>query len=205
MLRFEDHRDYVEIDLLSQETADLPGRGDSRLAVLVTSAGFSGRSQVWVSGTSLRSFCTALSALERNRRGEAIIESMSPGELVLRFRSVDSCGHMAVEGAIGCRVQRGHSHSWHAIHFGFEFDPSQLVKAAATEWVQRHIDASSVPNAATKPRLAKVHSKGLAEEYQRLGWTLKDQFSAPAETEPYEYVLEWLHQGEPPTIGHRKA
>jgi hypothetical protein len=56
MLRFDDHEDYLEIDLLSQETPDLPGRGDSRLSVHVTSAGFSGHSHPWVPGATLRSF-----------------------------------------------------------------------------------------------------------------------------------------------------
>jgi hypothetical protein len=204
MLRFENQEDYIEIDLLSQETTDLTGRGDSRLSVYVSSAGFSGRSRPWITGPTLRWFCTALVALERNRRGEVVMESMSPGELVLRIRSVDSCGHMAVEGSIGCHVQRDHSHPWHAVHFGFDFDPSQLAKAVATEWVQRHADAQSDRDAGAKPRLAKVHSKGLAEEYQRLGWTLKEQFRTSRETEPYEYVLEWLRQGEPPAIGERK-
>jgi hypothetical protein len=204
MLRLEDHEDYIEIDLLSQETADSPGRGDNRLAVLVTSAGFSGRGHPWVTGAALRSFCTALVALERNRHGEAAMESMSPDELAMRIRSVDSSGHMAVEGSIGCHVHRDHSNPWHAVHFGFEFDPSQLTKAVATEWVQRHVDAQSDQGAGGKPRLAKVHSKGLAEEYERLGWTLKERFRAPGETEPYEYLLEWLHQGEPPAIGQRK-
>jgi hypothetical protein len=74
-------------------------------------------------------FFTALVALERNRRGEAAMESMSPDKLVLRIRSVHSCGHMAVEGSIGCHVQREHSHPWHALHFGFEFDRSYLAKA----------------------------------------------------------------------------
>jgi hypothetical protein len=184
MLRLESHEDYIEIDLLSQETADSPGRGDSRLAVLVTSSGFSGRGHPWVTGAALRSFCTALVALEHNRRGEAAMESMSPGEMVLRIGSVDSCGHMAVEGSIGCHVHRDHSNPWHAVHFGFEFDPSQLTTAVATEWVRRRVDAQSDQGTSGYPRLAKVHSKGLAEEYQRLGWTLMEQFRAPGEAEP---------------------
>ena len=201
MLRFEDHESSIEIELLSQETADSPGRGDSRLAVLVTSSGFSGRGHPWVTEAALRSFCAALVALEHNRRGEAAMESMSPGELVLRIGSVDSCGHMAVEGSIGCHVHRDHSNPWHAVHFGFEFDPSQLTTAVATEWVQSNAESQAVQ---AKPHLAKVHSKALADEYVRLGWTMRKELRTPGLGEPYEYLLEWLHQGEPPAIGQRK-
>jgi len=89
MLRLENHEDFVEIDLASQGQADLPSQGDGYLTIRVASAGFAGRNNVWVQADSLRSFCRALIALERDRRGEAIMESISPGELNLRIRSVD--------------------------------------------------------------------------------------------------------------------
>jgi hypothetical protein len=111
---------------------------------------------------------------------------------------------MVVEGSIGCHVQRDHSHPWHAVHIGFEFDPSQLERATAIEWVQKHVAARPDQDPANKPRVAKVHSKGPSEEYQRLGWTLKEHFKTPGEAEPYEYLLEWLHQGEPAAVGQRK-
>jgi hypothetical protein len=200
MLRFDDHEDYLEIDLLSQETASLPCRGDSHLAVRVASAGFAGQSHPWVSGAALRSFCTALVALERNRRGEAAIESISAGELALRIRSADACGHMAIEGSTGCHVHRDHSHPWQAVHFGFEFDPSQLAKAVATEWVQSNAESQAGHGMAAKPRLAKVHSKALADEYLRLGWTMRSELRTPGLGAPYEYLLEWIPEGEPPDV-----
>ena len=137
MIRFEDHDDFIEINLVSQETADLPSKGDGYLDVRVASAGFAGHSHLWVDKVHLRSFCTDLIALEENRRGQAAIESMSPGKLTLRIRSVNSRGHMCVEGSVGRPVRL----MWHACHFGFEFDPSQLVKAVSTEWVRRNADA----------------------------------------------------------------
>jgi hypothetical protein len=200
MLRFDDHENYLEIDLLSQETAKLPCRGDSHLAVRVASGTFAGQSHPWVTGAALRSFCTALAALERNRRGEASLASMSPGELDLRIRSVDSCGHMAIEGSTGCHIHRDHSLAWQAVHFGFEFEPFQLAKAVATEWVQSNSESQAVHGVAAKPRLAKVHSKALADEYVRLGWTLRKELRAPGLGEPYEYLLEWLREGEPPDM-----
>jgi hypothetical protein len=139
MLRFENRDDFVEINLARQETANLPSHGDGYVDIRVSSAGFTGHNDLLVAAHSLCSFCTALVALERDRRGEAVIESISPGELKLKIRSVDSLGHMAIEGSTGYHIQRRNSRAWHAVHFGFEFDPSQLVKAASVEWVRKNV------------------------------------------------------------------
>jgi hypothetical protein len=147
MLRFENQEDFVEIGLANQETADLPSRGDAYLTVRVSSAGFSGHNDLWVLGHSLRAFCTALIALEHERRGEAAIEAISPGELTLKIRSVDSRGHMSIEGSTGYDVHRENSRPWHAIHFGFEFDPSQLTKAVSVEWVRKNAGPAAAPDA----------------------------------------------------------
>jgi hypothetical protein len=46
------------------------------------------------------------------------------------------------------------------------------------------------------PKLGKAHSAQMAEEFVRLGWTLKHEFRADSDDEPYEYVFEWLADGE---------
>ena len=52
-----------------------------------------------------------------------------------------------------------------------------------------------------KPRLAKAHSKSVADEYLRLGWTLKHEFFAPEhDDEPYEYLFEWNNEAEPVSV-----
>jgi hypothetical protein len=138
-MRFEDKDDFVEIDLASQENAELRSQGDGCLRIRISSAGFTGHSNVWVLADSLRSFCRALLALERDRRGEATIESISPGELKLKIRSVDSLGHMTIEGSTGHSIQRRCVRTWHSVAFGLEFDPSQLVRAVAAEWVRKNV------------------------------------------------------------------
>ncbi|MDB6027904.1 MAG: hypothetical protein JWM68_4127 [Verrucomicrobiales bacterium] len=140
MLRFENQQDFIEIDLASQETADLPSVGDAYLTIRVSATGFTGHNDVWVIADALRSFCQALVALERDRRGKACLDSMSPNELRLVVRSVDSCGHMLIEGSTGYEVQHENSRCWHSVDFGFEFDPSQLLKAVSVDWVQRNAD-----------------------------------------------------------------
>ena len=152
MLRFENQADCLEIDLASQETDDLPSRGDAYMTIRVSSAGFAGHNDLWVLASSLRSFCRALIALEADRRGEAVLESISPDELRLIVRSVDSRGHTAVEGCTGYHVQQENSRPWHSVHFGFEFEPSQLLKAVAVDWVKRNAEPVAAPNAAPPHR-----------------------------------------------------
>lgn len=101
MMRFENHQDFVEIELVNQETADLPSRGDAYLSIRVSAAGFTGHNDLWVMAAAFRGFCLSLLELEKNRRGEAVLESISPKELRLVVRSVDSRGHMLIEGATG--------------------------------------------------------------------------------------------------------
>ena len=152
MLRFENREDFIEIDLAMQEAGDLPSQGDAYLTMRVSSSGFTGHNDLWVLASSLWSFCQALTALESNRRGEALLESISPDELRLIVRSVDSRGHMAVEGSTGYSVQRENIRSWHSVQFGFEFDPSQLVKALSEEWVKRNAEPAIAPSAAPPHR-----------------------------------------------------
>ena len=48
-----------------------------------------------------------------------------------------------------------------------------------------------------KPRLAKAHSSYIANLYVQAGWTIRTEFRVREDEEPYEYILEWLRDGEP--------
>lgn len=48
-----------------------------------------------------------------------------------------------------------------------------------------------------KPRLAKAHSAYIANLYIQAGWIIRSEFRAETGDEPYEYLLEWPHEGEP--------
>jgi hypothetical protein len=50
------------------------------------------------------------------------------------------------------------------------------------------------------PRMAKAHSRPVADEYLRLGWTLQSEFYAEGDEEPSEYLLTWDHSEEPLSI-----
>jgi len=140
MLRFasETGTDFVEVDLVRQEDSELPSKGDGYLTIQVSSAGFTGHNDLWVCAESLRSFCKGVVLLDRDRHGETTIESISPNELTLKICSVNRKGHMAIEGSTGYHVQADGTRFWHGVHFGFKFDPGQLVIAANEEWLKRN-------------------------------------------------------------------
>ena len=133
--RFTHAEDFIELTIL--EVADSPeSAGDARLQVEVRSSGFSGKSDVWVDFESLREFCRDLVRLEQTRSGEARLASMSPSELELVIKAVDSLGHLAVFGSVGRQVYAERGSNFHSVTFGFEFEPDQLQTSSSVDWVE---------------------------------------------------------------------
>lgn len=127
--------DFIELTIL--EVADSPeATGDARLQVEVWSSGFSGKSDAWVDSESLREFCRDLLGLEQTMSGEARLASMSPSELQLVIKAVDSLGHFAVAGSVGRQVYAERGSIFHSVAFGFEFEPDQLRAASSVDWVE---------------------------------------------------------------------
>ena len=126
----------VELTVLERIPDDLPTPGDVRLRVRVEAEDFAGLSdQVWIEKAVLDQFVEEVRELERTRNGEATLESMSPGEFVLRLRSVDRAGHLAVNGQLK-RVTYGVEVHEQRLHFGFDVDSAAvgaLVQALRTE------------------------------------------------------------------------
>src|SRR5687767_6543019 len=92
-------RTWLEI-AISEVEAPTPQStgGDMRLTVRVHYGDFAGVADAWVLLEVWDAFLADLRALERHRRGEARVRSISPGELVLRVFASDRAGHLAVEG-----------------------------------------------------------------------------------------------------------
>jgi hypothetical protein len=111
--------DYVSIEKVEVD----PQRFGVQLAVEVHQGTFAGAALVWVEFREWERFVESLAALERDRRGEAIVEAMSPGELRLAVRSIDRLGHVAVEGTLG---KRGSIQTTSLSFSAIEFDPTQL-------------------------------------------------------------------------------
>ena len=133
-MKIENGNNYLELEVSLEEDDTLPSYGDAYVIISVSSNGFSGKNDLWVSAEDLKEFCSSLVRLERERRGEATLSSISPGELILKIHSIDSLGHLAIAGTTGYEV----TNMQHSLTFGFEFEPSQLTKAVASAWVVRN-------------------------------------------------------------------
>lgn len=137
-IRFSHADDYIELNIV--EVEELPQvAGDTRMLVEVQSSGFKGDNDVWVSVGSFLDFCSSLVELAEKRSGEAQLESISPNELDLVIRPVDSVGHFGVFGTTGYHVIREHGSVFHSVSFGFEFDPAQLRDASRIDWVKANV------------------------------------------------------------------
>jgi hypothetical protein len=111
----------VEIDFV-EVTGPGPREGDLRLVVSAQHADFSGRADAWVTAESWADFLRQLHALERTRRGAAVLEGIDPRELALIMEATDRAGHMSIRGSLGVRGLR-------ELRFDFSampFDPSEL-------------------------------------------------------------------------------
>jgi hypothetical protein len=75
--------------------------GDVLLSARVRYRDFGGATETWVLREAWDAFIGDLRTLDERRQGEARLESISPGELRLRFFALDRAGHVAVEGEIG--------------------------------------------------------------------------------------------------------
>ncbi len=138
-MKIENGRDSIDIKFEFENETSLPSYGDARVTVAVSSNGYSGSSAAWLSSEEIEKFSLALIKLENDRKGEAIIRSMSPGELKLKIYATNSRGHMAISGLIGEPVQSGIDDVAHSLKFGFSFEPSFLVELINLPWVQKCI------------------------------------------------------------------
>ena len=137
MLTFYSAKGKLDVSIVSEETDELPSKGDVRISVLIKSNGFRGHNDIWLDGENFDSFCRALIELETNRQGEAKIKSLSPGEFELTIGSLDSVGHIGVWGKTGYHVMSPIKNFFHAVEFGFEVEPSQLQQAVKNDVVRR--------------------------------------------------------------------
>ena len=96
--------------------------GDVRLSLRLTCEGFAGTGSSWIGYDAWQRFLQQLTRLEDRREGEAVVESMSPGELRLCIRVTDRAGHVAADGQVCTRSVRDLRWQFGAI----QFDPTLL-------------------------------------------------------------------------------
>jgi hypothetical protein len=136
MMRFISACEQNTLEIHLVEAATLPqAAGDTRLRVTVSSHGFGGFADAWVDRNEMASFKSGLVQLNESLSGHASIKSMSPGELDFTVQSVSPLGRLSVSGSLRKLVRGTDKTYWHAVSFGFEFEPSQLQAAVGTLWV----------------------------------------------------------------------
>lgn len=136
-LNFSNKNNVLVIESLSEEVNGLLSNSDLYVGVRVMSNGFTGANDLWLYAPDIHRFCNALRQLEETRSGEAKLASISPGELELTVKSIDSRGHMAVVGKTGYEIIGENGSFTHSVEFGFEIDPSQLVMALRNDLVKQ--------------------------------------------------------------------
>lgn len=137
-LRISNGDNFLEIGLAIEEDHTLPSHGDAYITLNVQSGGFAGHNDLWAQSESMSAFCRALIALNETIKGEAVLESISPGELVLKVFSFNSRGGIAVEGSTGYHIIGENREFWHSVSFGFEFEQTQLSTLVQLPWVKRY-------------------------------------------------------------------
>lgn len=112
---------------LSLERVGRTEEGDVRLRASIASLGFFGsHDEIWVSAADVDSFLHQLTVLEQQRRGEALLESMSPSDLRLAVAATDSSGHVSAIGFVG-RIRGSERSPIHArLGFHLDVDPGHL-------------------------------------------------------------------------------
>lgn len=150
--RISNGDNFFEMALSIEEDYTLPSYyGDAYIILKVQSSGFAGHNDLWVHSESLSAFSRALVALNKTLKGEAVLESISPNELVLRVFSCNSRGGLAVECSTGYHIIGESREYWHSVSFGFEFEPMQLSAMIQMPWIKRYATprSSSCPFASS--------------------------------------------------------
>ena len=91
---------FLELRLLEIIPDLLPTPGDARFAVKAKTYEFSGANTIWIARRVIDAFLENLIVLERYRKGQAELKSMSPEEFSLRVFFFDKAGPVAIQGCL---------------------------------------------------------------------------------------------------------
>ncbi len=133
-MRILNGANYIDLEVQLETDSSLPSCGDALIGVAVSSNGYTCKNQVWVAKQELDLFATSIRALDKYRKGEAVLSSMSPDELFLKVYAYDRVGHMAIVGKTGYQVTGAVGFD-HSIEFGFTIEPEQVVKLSKAQWL----------------------------------------------------------------------
>lgn len=81
---------------------------------------------IWLSDKDIEKFLIELDELDRSRKGDATLGGMSPAEMTLTFKPIDSLGHLSVSLRFvkEDRINKDYSFD---IKVEFQIDPTSLT------------------------------------------------------------------------------
>ncbi len=121
---------YLTLAIIEAELTHLPS---FRFQVEVSDRGFTASSSVWAAADDVHIFASQLRQCQRMGRSQALLSSMSPGELELRVEPSDALGHFQVVYRVGRHRLNNAGRQAAAVTGGFDLDPyllEQMVEGA---------------------------------------------------------------------------
>jgi hypothetical protein len=96
---------------------------------------------IWLSDSDIDTFLVELDLLDSSRKGEAVLESMSPGEMKLTFKSIDKSGHLSVTLHLVKEDRLNNDYSYN-LEITFQIDPTSLplVRRGLEELINKDND-----------------------------------------------------------------
>lgn len=120
----EDRQSVVTLESLRAELTAYPS---ICVSIELRSRHVSGEDPgIWIELDKVNNFIEALTLLDRVRKGEALLEGMSPGELWLRIYPLNSRGHIGLEIKINGKHFVGDDYMNHGCHTSFQLEPTAL-------------------------------------------------------------------------------
>lgn len=81
---------------------------------------------IWLRHPEIEKFIIEVDALDKSRKGEATLESMSPGEMMLTLKPIDDLGHLSVSLRLAKEDSINKDYSFD-IKVAFQIDPTSLT------------------------------------------------------------------------------
>lgn len=126
------------------------------LKVEASSHTFNGKDELYVTRPVFDQFLLDLRALEVARKGEALLEAMSPRQFELRIHAYDSMGHIRADGILTHIINLRKREAYSRVGFEIEIDPTRL--AALCDLFEQLV---------TTPRRVKCRQEGVYPGLQR--------------------------------------
>jgi hypothetical protein len=120
----EEKSRFIELSVLESVKENYPSY---RVAISLETENIKScfNNYIWISEVDIDNFILELESLDKIRKGQAELQSMSPGEFSLFLRAVDTFGHLSVKMRINNKNQIYKDYAYD-VSIEFEVDPTIL-------------------------------------------------------------------------------